>query len=40
VTDIEDKDFITRDETGGELLKYNINQPMIEKKAHVARSIT
>ena len=38
--DIESKDFIKRDESGGELMQFNINQPMIEKKAVVARSIS
>ena len=37
--DIESKGFITRGETEDQFYKHHINQPMIEKKAKVARSI-
>lgn len=40
VIDIESKDFIKRDESGGQRIYYNVNQPIIEKKATVARSIS
>lgn len=39
--DIESKDFIQREEIQDEhLIKNHINQPMLEKKAVVARSIS
>lgn len=40
VIDIESKDFIKRDESNGQMIYYNVNQPIIEKTASVARSIS
>ena len=36
---MECKDYIKRDETGGQLMKYNINQPMLTYTATVARNV-
>ena len=36
---MECKDYIKRDETGGRLMKFNINQPMLTYTATVARNV-
>lgn len=40
VIDIESKDFIKRDESNGHRVYFNVNQPIIKKRASVARSIS
>lgn len=37
--DIESRDFIKRDESDGRILKFNINQPMLNYTASVARKV-